>query len=582
MLARGNRVYDTMNDLFAEVKDYQKDHSATVVRRYQATNAALPALIADLRDAGGDAASRARAARFAGDAAIVVTLLDRMFVFEGENKTAEVTALTKQPFVRKLGPEYLAAKTALDTGTQRDAAARNVITRRRIAQFSTALVLLGVSGVAVTLVLAIAFGLRTGRRLRRLVINAMLLAVRKPTQPIDGDDEIAEVDRVYHDMSRELEEATVLQHALLPQRLPDVPGVRLDSAYVPAATHGKVGGDWFDVFPITAKLLGISIGDVAGHGLTAASTMAMLRQTIRVAARLEQHPSGTLRHVNQALCADDPGVLATAAFATLDRATGLLRWSTAGHPPAIIVRPDKSVAFLEGEGLMLGVDRQAVFHDYALAIDVGTALVFYTDGLIEVNRDYFQGLRALQEAVLAEYQESSLDFAANVQRRIFSRTAPSDDSALLFVGVSSLGAAATDKRHTWQLDARDPISARRVKRAILWELAAQGDKLREFAAVEVIFGELLANVARHTPGSATVTLEWHDDVPCLHVDDFGPAFELPVTTTTDTQAESGRGFSLITHLAADLAVRRVGDKNRVSVTLPLDGVTPRRGLVSAD
>jgi serine phosphatase RsbU (regulator of sigma subunit) len=130
----------------------------------------------------------------------------------------------------------------------------------------------------------------------------MLLARHKPTLPIEGDDEIAEVDRAYHAMSRELEEMTVLQHALLPQRLPDVPGLRLDSAYVPAATHGKVGGDWFDVFPIDDKLLGISIGDVAGHGLTAASTMAMLRQTMRVAARAEREPSRVLRGVNQSLC----------------------------------------------------------------------------------------------------------------------------------------------------------------------------------------------------------------------------------------------------------------------------------------
>jgi hypothetical protein len=130
-------------------------------------------------------------------------------------------------------------------------------------------------------------------------------------------------------MSRELEEATVLQLALLPQRLPDVSGLRMDFAYVPAAAHGKVGGDWFDVFPITPDLLGISVGDVAGHGLQAASTMGMLRQTMRVAARMEHLPSRVLRQVNRSLCAEDPGALATALFATLDCKTDLLRWSTA-------------------------------------------------------------------------------------------------------------------------------------------------------------------------------------------------------------------------------------------------------------
>ena len=339
--------------------------------------------------------------------------------------------------------------------------------------------------------------------------------------------------------------------------------------------HGKVGGDWFDVFPINGTLLGISIGDVAGHGLSAASTMAMLRQTIRVTARLEQRPSQVLRQVNKSLCADDPGALATAAFATLDRKTGLLRWSTAGHPPAILVRPDRTTTLLEGEGLMFGVDRQATFGDYALDLDVGSALVFYTDGLVEVNRDYAEGLTTLEHAVLAEYQESSVEFAENVQRRIFSHTAPSDDSAILFVGVSALGVETNDTHHVWHFDARDATAAQRVKRAILWELAAQADRSPEFAAIEIIYAELLSNVVRHTPGLATITLEWRDGLPVLHVDDHGPAFQMPSSAPADRLAESGRGFWLMKNFASKLAVERIGKKNRVTVDLPLS--TPENG-----
>lgn len=578
MLAKANRVYDTMNDVFSEVKDYHADRSQATLRRYRATTTALPAEIADLELAGESAASRARARRFAGDAANVSAILDRILVLERQNNTRAIAALSKRPEVLKLGPEYLAAKTALDDGEQSDARAHDAVARRRINQLSTALVLLGIIAVAVTLALAIGFGLRTGRRLRRLVENALLLARHKPTVPIEGNDEIAEIDRVYHDMSRELEETTVLQHALLPQRLPEIPGLRLDSAYIPAAMHGKVGGDWFDVFPIDGTLVGISIGDVAGHGLTAASTMAMLRQTIRVTARLEQQPSQVLRQANQSLCADDPGALATAAFATLDRTTGQLRWSDAGHPPPILVRPDRTVTLLDGEGLMFGVDRQATFGDYTLQLEVGSALVFYTDGLVEVNRDYAAGLQALESAVLAEYQESSVEFAENVQRRIFSHTAPSDDSALLFVGVSALGAAANDDQHVWQFDARDAVSAQRVKRALLWELATHANRSPEFAAIEIIYGELLANVARHTPGPATITLQWHDQLPVLHIDDHGPAFQLPLNAPADKLAETGRGFRLIANCASKVAVQRIGEKNRVTVALPLCGQGSGRSL----
>jgi anti-sigma regulatory factor (Ser/Thr protein kinase) len=568
-LSKADRVYESINDLFGEIKDYRKDRSPATLRRYQTSKAAIPNQLADVRRAvGPDPAAQARAKRFSGDAGAVVAILDRIFTFMRENRTAEANALSARPAVQKLGPEYLASKSAFDSGERSDSLARNTATRTKLQILSTALVLFTVVGIAVTLALAIGFGLRTGRRLRQLVANALLLAQQKPTLPIEGDDEIAEVDRVYHDMSRELEETTVLQHAMLPQRLPVVPGLRLDSAYLPAATHGKVGGDWFDVFPIDGKLLGISIGDVAGHGLSAASTMAMLRQTMRVAARIEQQPSSVLRHVNRSLCADVPAALATAIFATLDCTSGVLRWSTAGHPPPIVVRPDRSVTFLDGEGLILGVDTQTTFNDFTLELGVGSALVLYTDGLVEVERDYLGGAQALAEAVLAEYDESSAHIAENIQRRIFSRTAPRDDSAVLFLGVSSLGAVASEKRHVWHLDARDSLSARRVKRAVLWQLAGLAES-PELPAVELIYGELLANVARHTPGPATVTLEWHDDVPVLHVDDRGPAFQMSIEAPADSMAESGRGFWLLSNYAAKLSVQRIGDANRVSVELPV-------------
>ena len=201
----------------------------------------MPAEIADLEVAGETAASRARARRFARDAATVFALLDRLFVLEGQNDTRGIAALSNRPSLRVLGTEYLAAKSALDEGEQGDARAHAAVTRARINDFSKALVLLGIFAVAVTLMLAIRFGFQTGRRLRRLVENALLLARRKPTVPIGGNDEIAEVDRVYHEMSRELEEATVLQHALLPQRLPKIPGLRPRLGLYPGCDAWKSG-----------------------------------------------------------------------------------------------------------------------------------------------------------------------------------------------------------------------------------------------------------------------------------------------------------------------------------------------------
>jgi anti-sigma regulatory factor (Ser/Thr protein kinase) len=178
-------------------------------------------------------------------------------------------------------------------------------------------------------------------------------------------------------------------------------------------------------------------------------------------------------------------------------------------------------------------------------------------------------MTALAKAVLAEYSESSEHIAGNIQRRIFANAAPRDDSAVLFLGISSLGAAASERRHVWQLDARDPQSAQRVKRAILWQLVGLGDMTPELAAVELIYGELVANVARHTPGSATVMLEWNGNAPVLHVDDQGPPFELSIKAPADDMAESGRGFWLMSNYSSALTVQRIGAANRVSVGLPV-------------
>lgn len=100
-------------------------------------------------------------------------------------------------------------------------------------------------------------------------------------------------------------------------------------------------------------------------------------------------------------------------------------------------------------------------------------------------------------------------------------------------------------------------------------MASLTESAPEFPAVELIYGELLANVMRHTPGPATVTLEWNNGVPILHVEDQGSEFQPEMRPPSDGMAESGRGFLLISHFAPKLRVRRIGNANRVTVTLPI-------------
>ena len=388
-LAKADRAYELVGDATRSLQVYLRDHNPDGLRTYRETEAKKAGRLADVIAAAGPSPSaQARARRYTGDIAKLFDIVDRYLALRLAGKLAAAEAVRTAPGVPDLGRELLAAKSRLDEGVRNEAGARLRDLRRRLTALGTALVVVTVTGIAVTLWLGALLGLRTVRRLRQLAENAERLGRREPTVPITGRDEIADVDRATHELAERLEESMALQIALLPNALPAIQGLRLDSVYVPAASQTKVGGDWFDVFEISGNVVGISLGDVAGHGLRAAATMASLRQAIRIAARLEPQPSRVLRHVNQTFCSDEPGALATAIFATFETTTGTLRWSVAGHPPPILIRPGDGLTLLEGKGLVLGIDPRCAFDDFVARLDVGCALVLYTDGLIEVERDY--------------------------------------------------------------------------------------------------------------------------------------------------------------------------------------------------
>jgi anti-sigma regulatory factor (Ser/Thr protein kinase) len=368
---------------------------------------------------------------------------------------------------------------------------------------------------------------------------------------------------------------TTLQRALLPDRLPTVPGVRLDACYVPAFEGADVGGDWYDVFSISDRLLGVSVGDVTGHGLRAATIMGQARQALRTASYVDNDPAAVLSYVNRLFCRWESNVLITAFFATLDLYDGTLRYALAGHPPPMSVRTGGEVESLSGSGFVLGLDARADFRAQQMRIDEGSGIVLFTDGLVEVGRNYLEGIVQLSDAIEHEYREASQNIAQAIVKRVVNGRSPRDDVALLFLGVTALGAAAfPPQRMQWTADARSERSARRVKRALLWQLGEMtGDA--DLASAELVINELFANVARHTPGPADVMLEWHNEQATIHVTDRGRAFTPPdFSKQIELLSESGRGLFLVRCVAQDLRVERTATGNRVSVVLPVRVLQP--------
>jgi serine phosphatase RsbU (regulator of sigma subunit)/CHASE3 domain sensor protein/anti-sigma regulatory factor (Ser/Thr protein kinase) len=588
-LTASDRITRTLTKANGGVAAYVKKRRPQLLGPYYSAAADMPKRIAALRDQVRDQPQQyAIATRLGSLTTDVMKLYPRYIAYVRAGKKAAADAMVGTPAVTRLTAAWTATKNQFDETERANTIARDDALHKNVQVLGQLLLVTAFAGIVLTLFVMIRFGLQIARRLRRLAENARLLGLGQSSEPIGGHDEITDLDAVYHEMTQRLQQtlheredalaayqrehavASTLQRALLPQALPSIGGLRIDTAYVPAASDAEIGGDWYDVFQVSARTVGISIGDVAGHGLRAATIMGSVRQSIRTAARDATEPSTVLQRVNRVLCADEENAIVTAFFALLSLEDGTLRYATAGHPQPLVVREGGNAQMLEGSGFLLGVDSRTMFTDYSIHIDVGSGILLYTDGIVEVERDYLGGMEHLKDAFTAEYLDSSTNIAQGVQERIFARALPHDDSAILFIGVTSLGAdPPVPDRQVWTIDARDEQSVYRVKRALLWQLGGFAPSAQEFGAVEAILGELLSNVARHTPGPANVTLARNSRHFLLEVDDEGPPFVLNGSVAPDLLAESGRGMFLIRAFARDVHVERRASGNRVSVVLPM-------------
>ncbi|HET7813598.1 MAG TPA: SpoIIE family protein phosphatase [Candidatus Baltobacteraceae bacterium] len=501
-----------------------------------------------------------------------VDVIDRYAALVDTGKTAQARTYATSPGVQRLGQKLTAAQVDFKNSERTLELSGLMSLRDWIVVYERALIVICVLAILITLFFSGRFGIGIARRVRMLAENAERLGNGEPAKPLEGVDEFADLDKVYQAMmmriAREHHVASTLQRVLLPDRLPRIEGVRIDSVYTPAASEEGVGGDWYDVFALSDRLLCISVGDVAGHGLRAATLMAGARLAMRAAARIDPSPANVLQNVNRVLCADEPDTVVTAFIGLLDLTEGSLRYAVAGHPPPLLISPDGDTSFLEARGFMLGADVRAAYEEHKVPITEGWALVMYTDGVIEAERDYLRGQRDLEVAARAEYFEPSDNIAEAIQRRVMRDTRPRDDAALLFVGVTKLGATARSTKRTWALDAREESSSRRVKRALLWHLGELVEPQSDLSAVELILGELIGNVARHTPGPAEVSIEIDRGHATLQIMDRGKPFQ-PTNGTADLMAESGRGLFLVRMMANDFRIEHTTTGNTVTAVLPV-------------
>ena len=179
-------------------------------------------------------------------------------------------------------------------------------------------------------------------------------------------------------------------------------GATVAARYLPGTAAIDVGGDWFDTIPLADGRLGFVVGDVVGKGVQAAATMAQLRNGMRALTLDSSDPATVVTKLNRLLDSVTDSPFATLAFVVVDPNTHEAEMISAGHLPPLVVSPRAaSRGFLEGvRGLPLGVEPEATYEAWTTTLEPGSAIVLYTDGLVERrDRSLDDGLGLLADAV---------------------------------------------------------------------------------------------------------------------------------------------------------------------------------------
>ncbi|MCW7945090.1 histidine kinase [Streptomyces hygroscopicus] len=348
--------------------------------------------------------------------------------------------------------------------------------------------------------------------------------------------------------TREHSMAVTLQRSLLPRKLPEQDALDLAYRYLPA--HAGVGGDWFDVLPLSGARVALVVGDVVGHGLHAAATMGRLRTAVHNFSALDLPPDELLSLLDELVGRIDqdetaeggsaPVTGATCLYAIYDPVSRRCTIARAGHPPPALIRPDGSVEFPDvpaGPPLGLG---GLPFETADIELGEGSRLVLYTDGLVEDReRDIDTGLDLLRTALSRSGPSPEDTCRAVLDSRLSLR--PSDDIALI---VARTRALPDGQVAEWEVPA-DPAAVGKVRVSVTRRLAEWGLEELTFST-ELILSELVTNAIRYGSEPVRVRVLRDRSLICEVSDGSSTSPHLRYAAMTD---EGGRGLFLVSQIA---------------------------------
>jgi PAS domain S-box-containing protein len=360
--------------------------------------------------------------------------------------------------------------------------------------------------------------------------------------------------------AHEHEVADFLQRASLPESLPDVPGMRVRSHYMPGAQEAEIGGDWYDAFQLPDGRLGLSIGDVAGKGLQAAATMNSVRLALRAAALEGLTPSAVMTRTNQFLLNDKP-TMVTAVFGVLDPLRHRFTCAIAGHPMPVAITASGEVVSPRPTAPPLGVFHESGYPEQELPMGAGSLLVLYTDGLVEYSRRIEEGEAKLIETARMAHAQGESNAARFIAEAMI-KDAPSDDLAILTVAIEA------EPLHELDLTLPAlPASARLFRQALQRMYAAVGLTEERSSSMQVAVGEAIMNAIEHAygvrGGSVRVRAGIQDGRVSVEVIDTG-------RWRTPRDDDRGRGLEIMSGLVDDVKVNRGSEGTTINLVASLD------------
>ncbi|UXY25758.1 ATP-binding SpoIIE family protein phosphatase [Streptomyces sp. HUAS TT20] len=362
--------------------------------------------------------------------------------------------------------------------------------------------------------------------------------------------------------------ALALQHSLLPQGLPGQAAVDVTHRYLPCGSLAGIGGDWFDVIPLSGSRVALVVGDVVGHGIQSSATMGRLRTAVRTLADVDLPPDELLTHLDDLvthLAAGDGGAEvaelgATCLYAVYDPVSRRLSLAAAGHPAPALVLPGGTAELVDmTAGPPLGVGGLP-FEATELELPEGAVVALYTDGLVEDrDRDLDRAMHEMLRALTAP-ADSLEALGDNVLKAVLPEQ-PGDDVALLLARTRALGA---DRVATWDVP-HDPAHVATTRQEAIEQLAVWG--LDEAAFItELVVSELVTNAIRYGVPPIQLRLIRDRALICEVSDGSSTSPHLRRAHAFD---EGGRGLLLVAQLTQRWGSRQTGSGKTIWAEQPL-------------